>query len=253
MNKLTNEVRPDIHKTFMPSADNPIVLGDVPQWSYSRLKNFEECPYKVFIDAVKKIKQPSGPAAERGTEIHDAGEQFVKGDTDLLRDEYSHFDQDMRLARDMYSEGKAEVEGEWGFTTDWKPTGWMDKDTWARIKLDLLMRPTETSARVVDYKTGKKIGNELSHKQQGNLYAVGTFMRYPEIEYIEVEFWYLDQNDIMRSSFTRESALKFLPVWNRRALALTTATTWKPTPSPKACRFCSYGKGDFPECRSRVV
>ena len=74
-------------------------------------------------------------------------------------------------------EGTVELEGQWGFTIDWTPTGWLSEDTWARIKLDAYVKEDDSSARVIDYKTGKRFGNEITHSQQCLLYAIGAFMK----------------------------------------------------------------------------
>ena len=66
MIKLTQEARPDKDKPLR----KPDTLGLVPAWSYSTLKTFEECPYRTYISKVRKIREPSGPAAERGSKIH---------------------------------------------------------------------------------------------------------------------------------------------------------------------------------------
>lgn len=76
---------------------------------------------------------------------------------------------------------------------DWEPTAWVGSTTWVRIKLDALVFEEDNSARVIDYKTGKKWGNEITHGQQCLLYAIGTFYRYPEIEAVQTELWYLDK------------------------------------------------------------
>lgn len=248
--ELTSNNRPDGHKLM---EEEKAKLGLVPAWSYSRLKNFEECPYKVYVNAVKKIQEPQGEAAARGTLIHTQGEEFVNGKIDNLVKEYNHFEVEMRRAREQFKEGTVELEGEWGFTIDWQPTGWMAGDCWARIKLDMLIHEDETSARIVDWKTGKKLGNEIAHKQQGLLYAIGTFLRFPDKEFAKAEFWYLDQKERMDTNYTRAEALKWLPRFTKRGMALTTNEDWKPTPSPSACRWCSYGKGENPECRYAVT
>jgi len=96
----------------------------------------------------------------------------------------------------------------------------MEGRTWARIKLDALVHQDEQSARVIDYKTGKKWGNEISHSQQALLYAIGTFLRYPDLEFV-----------------------------NSRAVKMTTETEFNPTPSKSSCRWCSYRQGDDPQCQ----
>lgn len=75
MNKLTQDSRPDKESMLAP----PVTLGEVASWSYSALKVFEECPYRTYLARVQKIPDPSGPAAERGTLIHEQAEDFVSG------------------------------------------------------------------------------------------------------------------------------------------------------------------------------
>ena len=91
------------------------------------------------------------------------------------------FEKQFADLRAGYLDGTVELEGEWGFTTDWEPTGWLSDDTWARIKLDAYVKQDKTSARVIDYKTGKRFGNEIAHSQQCLLYAIAAFARDPDL------------------------------------------------------------------------
>jgi len=63
---LVAETRPDQEKITAA----PVELGPIVAWSYSALKVFEECPYRSYIQRVKKVQEPSSPAADRGTHIH---------------------------------------------------------------------------------------------------------------------------------------------------------------------------------------
>ena len=165
MIKLTQDTRPDP----LPEFEKPTELGDVRAWSYSALKVFEECPYRTYISRVKGVKEVSGPAADRGTQIHQYAEDYVNGTMGEMADELFKFKDEFEELRSLYIDAKVELEGDWGFNIDWDVVGWMEKATWARIKLDALVQQDETSARVIDYKTGKKWGNEITHGQQGLL------------------------------------------------------------------------------------
>ncbi len=244
MVELTQEKRPDSLKPL----EKPTELGPLRAWSYSALKVYEECPYRSYIQKVKKIQEPSGPAAERGTMIHQEAEDYVNGTLGEFPDSCKKFKSEFEHLRAMYIDAKVELEGEWGFDLEWQPVGWMEGATWARIKLDALVHEDEQSARVIDYKTGKKWGNEISHSQQGLLYAIGTFFRYPHLEYVQVEFWYLDKGETTKKQYTREQAMQFAPGWHKRAIVMTTAVDFDPTPSKDSCRWCSYRKGEHPEC-----
>ena len=74
MVELTQEKRPDSLKPL----EKPTEPGPLRAWSYSALKVYEECPYRSYIQKVKKIQEPSGPAAERGTMIHQEAEDGIR-------------------------------------------------------------------------------------------------------------------------------------------------------------------------------
>lgn len=242
---MTQDERPD---TLKPLS-KPTSFGPVVAWSYSALKVFEECPYRTYISRVKRIPEPSSPAADRGSQIHDEAEKYVDGRIEEFPDSLMKFEKQFADLRAGYLDGTVELEGEWGFTTDWKPTGWLSDDTWARIKLDAYVMQDKTSARVIDYKTGKRFGNEIAHSQQCLLYAIAAFARDPDLEYVRTELWYLDKAETATQDYTRKEAMQFMPSFHERGVKMTTETEFAPTPSSSACRWCSYRKGEHPECQ----
>lgn len=249
MIQLTQENRPDKIKPLETLFD----LGEIKSWSYSGLKVFEQCPFRSYLARVKKIREESGPAAERGTVIHQEAEDYVNGTLGEFPDTLKKFKDDFEELRNGFINAQVELEGDWGFDVEWKAVGWNEKATWARVKLDALVHQDETSARVIDYKTGKKWGNEIAHSQQALLYAIATFMRYPNIQFIQTEIWYLDKGETTTKQFTREQAMQFMPNWHKRAVRMTTADNFQPTPSKDACRWCQYGQGDEPLCEWRAT
>lgn len=110
-----------------------------------------------------------------------------------------------------------------------------------------------TERWLVTHNTGKKFGNELKHNQQGMGYAIAAFARYPELEFVEVQFAYLDKNDELRGSYTRRQAELLQPGLTLRADKMTTATEFEPKPSFHACRWCPHAKVqegyDEPACK----
>jgi len=147
-------------------------------------------------------------------------------------------------------EGNASVEDEWGFSASYEPVAWRHPDIWLRLKLDALQFLSRTVAKIVDYKTGQKFGNEMSHGQQLQLYAISAFLMHPFLEYIKAQCWYLDKNEPpLTHEYTRNEALKFRNRWTTRGVALTTATKFPPKPSRNNCRFCDYAKSGDCEWR----
>jgi hypothetical protein len=217
-------------------------LGPVGAWSMSRLFDFESCPHAVYLSKVEKMPTPSGPAAERGTQVHDHIEGYIEGRHSDVIKEMHHFIKLIDLLRDEYAAARCEVEGDWAFTRQWDVTSWGSPDAWGRFKLDALWHESETSATVIDWKTGRKFGNELKHNQQGMGYAIAAFLRYPELEYVSVKFAYLDKNDELKGGYTRQQAELLRPGLTERADRMTTCTDFEPKPSFHACRWCAHGK-----------
>ena len=159
-----------------------------------------------------------------------------------MPDTLKKFETKFKDMREGFINATVELEGEWGFTIDWEPCGWMEPGVWARIKLDAYVEESETSARVIDYKTGKQYGNEIAHSQQALTYAIGSFLRYPDLEIARTELWYLDHGKISRHSYTVDEIKERQETFHNRALKLTEATEYPAIASVQNCKWCHYGK-----------
>lgn len=123
---------------------------------------------------------------------------------------------------------------------------------WLRLKLDALVFHDEFTATVIDYKTGKKFGNEVKHAEQLQLYQLVTFLRYPKLETVFAELWYLDQNEVTSIKYSRKQGLKYRSNFDRRGTKITRNTDWSPNANRFSCKWCPYGPweggtGDCPD------
>jgi len=210
--------------------------------------DFEKCRYLAKLKYVDKIPEPPRPlpmgklehANDRGTRVHDAAERFVQGGVELVPELHKRRPQFEELKK-LYAEGKVQLEGEWAFTSEWAPVAWDAADAWVRMKLDALVRTSATTARVIDYKTGRRNGNEVKHTEQGQLYQLGTFMRYPELDAITVEFWYVDHVDEdMISRYSRAQGMAYFDKYQKRLQAMSDCSDFKPNPNVYSCKWCPY-------------
>lgn len=233
------------------------VTEDMPQtirqWSISRLDTYETCPYQTKIKYIDRIPEPDrgdppkGMAEwpnDRGTRVHDQAEKFVKGERPDLIAECAAFAEEFHELRKLCEQGKIVAEEGWAFDHDWKSVPYDDYDAiWARFIIDCLVFLSPTEAVVIDYKTGKRIGNEVKHGKQVQAYQLVAFLRYPQLEKITTELWYLDQNELSRQTFTRAQGLRFFEGLNNRAVNMTTATVFPTKASNRNCFFCPYKTG----------
>jgi len=226
-------------------------------------------------------------ANDRGSRIHDDAEKFVRG-TGPFTKELTEFRQEFEHLAHLFQAGKVSLEGEWGMDRNWEPTDWIGKwvevegpiemalpavkklpergthgqhvalgkkvyvweAAWQRLKLDALVFASPTEAVAIDYKSGRKFGNEVKHAQQLQSYQLNTFLRYPELEVVHTELWYLDVKDITIQTYTRDQGLRFKRTFDQRGKALTSCTSWPANPNKFSCQWCTYGPdgtGDCPE------
>lgn len=234
-----------------------IPIQSIRTWSYSRLSVFEQCKLRAKLQYIDKIPEPERPlppgktehANDRGSRVHEAGELFVKSDNRIeLAPELKHFEAEFERLRDLYKQGKVSLEGEWAHDSQWMPIGWNDPKAWIRLKLDCMVRISPKHAAVIDYKTGKLRGNEIKHAEQGQLYQLATFLRFPDLEKIDVEFWYTDLNDLTRVSYTRAQGMRFLENFTNRGKSMTECLDFQPNPNIFSCKWCPYGPKKTGHC-----
>jgi CRISPR/Cas system-associated exonuclease Cas4 (RecB family) len=207
--------------------------------SYTRITDFESCPLKAKFKYFDKIPDPNPrTAADRGTAIHLEAEEYVKGGK-ALSPFLEKFRPDLTALQEHHRAGRVSLEGEWGFDKEWQPTDW--RSAWMRIKADAVCTITPQHAVVIDYKTGRKFGNEIKHSEQLQLYSLAAFLRNPHLEEVTSELWYTDQDELTRLNMTRQQALtKYLKYYDRRARNMTEAKKFPATPSRLACQYCPY-------------
>lgn len=222
-------------------------MQTVSAWSYSTMDNFLKCKHRVFHEKILKSEKPPlvpPPGKEehpldRGIRVHEAAELYIQGKPVELAPELQDFKEEYDKLRDFYEAGFVKVEEDWAYTEDWKTTSWFSDDAWLRMKLDALVIRGDEAINI-DHKTGRKFGNEIKFMTQAQLYQLGIFMRYPEIEHVTTEFWCVDVNELVRFEFPRKKGLKYLELYTQRGLQITTETNFAPNPSSFSCKWCPF-------------
>lgn len=215
----------------------------IEAWSFNRLITFESCNYRAKLEYLERRPYAATydkTPANRGNAVHKAAELFVRGEGGVIP-ELSLPSVLVRLEeyRQAYSEGRAAVEREWGFNRDWQPTGYFAPDIWQRAKCDVVV-DSGSLVEIADWKTGKRDGNEVKHTQQGLLYAIDTFIRYPAADQARIRFIYTDEGREKTHEHGRAVIMRMLPDWDKRARAMTQATVFPHKANKMTCRFCPY-------------
>lgn len=206
-------------------------------WSYSRLTDFEECEYRFRLKYIDRLPEEENEAAKRGTAIHANYEIYMKeSDKDCPSPYFQPYLDNIKKNYPWSSETN------WAFDQNWMPSEWYDKNTWLRIKPDLTYvdgTRNYDELTIIDYKTGKE--RRIKHTAQGQLYAIGGALLYPNAKVVTVAFWYHDHQTIFDFSISRKQIETLKNNWTQRANKLDTSD-FRPKPSKWNCKYCGVKK-----------
>ncbi len=230
---------------------DPTENSMIKAWSMSRADTFEACAKQAYLKFIDKIPEPDrGPPPkgmtewhnDRGHRVHDQCEKFVKGEGELPS-EAKNFEAEFIKLRALYAKDQVTAEQGWGFTHDWTPCEYDDFDNiWLRVIVDAMAFRNPYEAVVIDYKTGKRKFNEIKHGKQVQLYQLAAFIKFPNLEKVTTELWYLDQNELFRQQFTRTQGMRFFEMFNNKGKEITEAIEFPAKPG-RGCFFCPYKTG----------
>lgn len=220
--------------------------------SFSRMKEYRECPLKAKLKFLDKVPDPRPDPPEgqehpfdRGSRIHDMAEKLVQqGFDETVPKELEKFKTRFKTLCDMYKEGKVRTEMPIAFDENWQQSDPRDfENTRYRMIADVFAELDDGHVLVIDHKTGRKDGNEPVHMQQGIEYLCAVHLSHPSIQKFTFEVWYLDKGEVLTSTFTRNELAAHLKSFIESHEALWNAHLFPPTPSRQACLFCPFKKG----------
>lgn len=226
--------------------------GLIKHWTYTIAQNYSECPYRAYKRYVANQYGPQAEAANRGQQMHDNIEQYIRGNAQELGVKVNpravHIIDTLREKRLSQPE-LVLPEDKWGFDSDLKPCNYYGENIWLRVKQDIFLRESPTSAICFDWKSGKKIGKEGIHRMQAQLYTIASFLRFPELEFMKTQWEYIDQgkDNYMICEYSRDKAMMYLNRWVDQGRAITSTTKFDPRPNRGNCRFCQYNTPECPE------
>lgn len=220
----------------------------ITAWSFSRWNTWRKCARRAYYKIVKGLKEPSGPAAERGDLIHKNIEAVLKSKKLVVSDLHSEINTTktrrlVQVLHQMHSFAEIEL----AFDSSWKRTGWFDKNTWCRIKIDVLAFKGKL-AGVTDWKTGKYKPGHESYELQMELYGVGVMAGYPKVEEVETRLQFLDHNKSEVEVYTRAQFEDLKKTWEGRVQPMLDDRKFLPQPSSD-CRYCPFSKANGGDCR----
>ncbi len=166
-------------------------------WSYSKLKNFEVCPKRMYeVDIAKTYADSGGEALTWGNAVHDALAKALKNNTPLPDEmkEYQYWvDRVRRGTRQL------QVEQKYAITRQFQKTEYFAKNVWYRGIGDVI-RLNDDVALIVDWKTGKVLEDSV----QLMLMAQCLFSHFPQLKFVRSSFVWLKEDCETPELFSRQ-------------------------------------------------
>ena len=177
-----------------------------PAWSFSRLKNFEQCPKKFWHTMIEKdIVEPENDTLRYGKRIHKALELRVR-DGKRLPMEFTHLEPIAKRFAEPEAQPEILVEQQLAIDENMQPCDWFSKEAWCRAIIDYLAIKGETAV-VCDYKTGRMYDDFTQLK----LCAALVMLYREDVNMVQVVYWWTKDKKLTRDWFARED----LPeLWN---------------------------------------
>ena len=203
-------------------------------WSYSALKEYENCPKKYYeIRVAQNYTVIPSEKMIYGTEVHKALEDYVKDGKELAVN-YLRF----KPAVDALKEipGTKYPEYEMALYKDRTPCDFKDDNRWVRGIVDLLIVDNDY-AFIVDYKTGS---NKYPDPKQLKLMALMTFVHFPQVIKIKAGLLFVMHGSFLTEEYVRSDIDKYWKSFEQSLGRLNNSyelDTWQANPTP-LCKFC---------------
>ena len=241
------------------------------RWSFSQWENYNTCPQKWKFQSILKLpRQPPGPAAARGLDMHDRAEKYIKREIDL--EECVHGDPTLMFGDkkpavihskyipilDAFRDHRGfamHTERKGAFTRDWQLTAPTDKFASAIVVLDAVRVGGDRYDKeddhvgvcsVAEWKSGKP---KDSHSEQRSLYAAYAWKHWVQ-PITRVTTYYLeDTAPPQRLTVKSEEGFENIRVkWQQRIDEMQTNSICAPRPGFH-CNWCDYSKKKGGPCQ----
>jgi len=217
--------------------------------SYSRLSTYQNCPRKFKLQFLDKAfpDDSNNPHFARGNRIHEQLEHYV-----MWKNAGQNFDKPP-----MAEEAKNAVpiiekifdnytsvlpEQKLCIDKNWNKIGWFDKSAYLRAILDLIaFKPRK--ALIGDYKTGK-VREYNQYGGQLHLNAAMLFAVEPEVEEIDVAYFFVDHKQTVNVRFTRDQYDEFRKHFVEQHEKVNAEKNWP----PKINQYCKWCPATRTQC-----
>lgn len=221
-------------------------------YSFSKINTFFECPKKFefsYITKVDKDKEYTEPPYfRRGSFIHAYLANRLKGGDGAL-DKFSDIDISDKLILVDIAETALDnpyvqlsfdfdihgIEKKIFLSEDMKPSKQSNSIMMGYIDYFAIH---DDVAIIIDWKSGK-YRPEASYEQL-ELYAIWVLEKYPDINEIDLIFYYVEHDKLSIKTISKNEISSFKDNLLSNISTIENTTEFNPTPSKRACLHCAF-------------
>jgi hypothetical protein len=215
----------------------------IVSWSYSSLKQFEQCPrlyHETYV--LKSIPYEETEQRKYGNQVHKAAENYVRHQTPIP--EQFAFMQPI-IDTLLKFPGRKFAEQKLALDSKLEPCDWKSRDAWYRGVSDLTIIDDDNfSAKVVDYKTGSAKYPDID---QIVLMELMTFAHNPHVKRVKGALLFVVKNVPVKHALDREDSDKQWWKFRERIAKLEAHVekdSWNPKSGP-LCGWCPVKSCEF--------
>jgi hypothetical protein len=214
------------------------------KWSYSMLKDFEQCARRYNeVRVLKHYPREETDAQDYGTRLHKAAEDFIK-DKEEVTPEFGFLVPVLESIAAM--DGTKYCEHEMGVRIDLTPCKFDAPDVWGRGIADIIViSPDETKARCFDYKSGN---DKYPDTDQLLLMSLMIFKHFPTVQSVSGGLLFVLKGTLAKHRVERDKAAELWWRWRERVTRLEAAHAngvWNPKKSGLCKRYCPVKTCEF--------
>lgn len=216
--------------------------------SFSKWALYNRCPAWWHYEVTIGSKQPPGPAAARGLEIHNSIENYINKHSgpmptgllhEAVKPDYADVFEEFRMHEngDVYAEKKVSI------TLDGKRRV-SEKDGFLGY-LDAVRLCNDNTLHIGEWKSGKP---KDDHRYQRELYALFGLVTWRPTQ-VTVTTHYVEATAPSAALTVKESAIdKLLARWQLRYEMVQEDTKWAPAPG-FYCAWCPFSARNGGPCK----
>lgn len=228
-------------KKKVKKAVKKVVESLLKAWSFSKYGDYAKCPRYFKAKHIDKLPEEKGAAMGRGIQIHKLCEFYIRGHSKKWpEDVHKKLKPKFDKLRKGYKAGQVKVELELAMDSDWKVTGWFDKDAWVRLKIDALDCTGKTKWKVIDWKSGREKNDHSGYDEQLEFYAMAIMLAFPEVQEVTAELGFTDHGSVLSrpaGCLTRKELAGVHTKWKNNVRPMFADRRFAPRPG-NHCRYC---------------